>query len=254
MNMFDLNDVSFLIPYRYDSEARLRNLKLVTKYLKKNFSCHIMCTENAKTRTFFDSGIDHYTFQENQLETFHRTKILNEMCRATSRSIICLYDTDVFLTPNQYINATQAIRTNHVDMVYPYDGRFYNIENEEYLNKFQACLSTDFIQLDKCHLIHPASVGGCIFFSRKRFMELGMENENFKSWGWEDNSRLVTHKKLGSRIARLPGVLYHLHHPSSANSANTTSEAYKNNEREFYKVSQMTVEQLKQYISTWDWK
>ena len=41
----DLQDVTFIIPVRIDSEDRLENLHVVTRYLVKHFHSHILVIE-----------------------------------------------------------------------------------------------------------------------------------------------------------------------------------------------------------------
>jgi predicted glycosyltransferase involved in capsule biosynthesis len=250
--MFDLSNVTFLIPYRCDSNDRLRNIKACVSYLKANFTTNIFVMEEAPERTFFDTAGIRYQFNKTDSPLMHRTRMLNDMCKMSVTPIIVLMDTDVFLPPNQLWDAQQLIRSNQFDVVYPYSGKFMNYI-EPYISKIILTNSLDGINESHGHLIHPASIGGCIMFNKNKFIDGGMENEHHVSWGWEDNDRLHRFGTLGYRITRINGIIYHLNHASSTNSANTSHDAYHNNQREFSKVANMSKDQLQHYIKTWAW-
>jgi len=250
--MFDLKNVTFLIPYRYDSPDRLRNLNACVSYLNANLDTNIIIMEEAPERTFFNEGKFVYQFNKNPDPLLHRTRMLNDMCKMARTPIIALMDTDVFLIPSQMWDAQQLIRSNQFDMVYPYDGRFNNYV-EPQLAQIISTNSLDGLTAENGHQIHHNSLGGCIMFNKEKFIEGGMENQNHMSWGWEDNCRVHRFSKLGYRINRIPGIIYHLNHASSTNSANTSHDAYHNNQREFMKVANMSKDQLLQYVSTWPW-
>jgi predicted glycosyltransferase involved in capsule biosynthesis len=250
--MINLKDVTFLIPFRYDSEERLRNLRAVIDFLNYNTDTNIIVMEEAPERKFTDQGKFLYEFVHNPGPMMYRTRCLNRMAKMAKTPIIVIQDTDALIPPHQLEQAAQAIRLNQLDMVYPYNGRFINflepIISQIIQNKTLAGVSEE-----QGHLIHPASLGGSIFFNRAKFILGGMENENFVSWGWEDNERIHRFQMLGNRVSRIHGILFHLHHPPSTNSANTSHDAYKNNEQEFIKVRHMNRDQLAHYISTWSW-
>lgn len=250
--MQNLKDTTFLIPFRYDSEERLRNLRAVIAYLNHNTDTNISIIEEANERHFTDTGKFNYEFIHNPSPLMYRTKCLNLMAKKASTPIVVLQDTDAFIPPHQLVEAANLIRNNQADMVYPYGGKFVNFL-EPIISQVINSKSLAGISENQGHLIHPSSLGGCIFFNRMKFILGGMENEHFVSWGFEDNEILYRFQTLGYRITRINGILFHLHHPSSTNSANTSHDAYKNNEQEFVKVRHMNREQMLNYISTWNW-
>lgn len=182
----DLTHVTFLIPFKKDSDERLRNINFVIKYLSKHFNTNISIMEQDTEQKFvLDLVSDNckitYEFIKTDNYLFHRTKLLNLMAKKATTSVICLYDTDVIFTIDQYIHSYQAIITNACDMIFPYDGRFINYAGEP-LNIILNSISLDGIteQMGGCY--NPNSVGGAIFYNKKKFIEYGMENENFVSW------------------------------------------------------------------------
>jgi hypothetical protein len=146
----------------------------------------------------------------------------------------------------------KVLRENKFDMVYPYDGRFIDLI-EPHITNIQNSLSIEKLTPANGNLIHPNSVGGAIFWNKSKFIEGGMENERFLSWGFEDDERKHRFGILGYRICRVEGACYHLSHPRSPNSANTNHQAYYNNEVEFNRIRSLPKDALKQQISTWGW-
>ena len=81
MEKCDLSASSFLIPFRYDSPERLRNIKAVISYLTKHLSgMEILIHEEGNERYLLDSDVVHpeikYTFNHNSSPLMHRTKNL----------------------------------------------------------------------------------------------------------------------------------------------------------------------------------
>ncbi len=250
--MFDMRDTTFLIPFRYDSEDRIRNLRAVISYLTHNLDTNIIVMEESPQQMFFDTGKFVYKYNHTTSPLLHRTRMLNDMCKMSRTPIIVLQDTDVLITPKYLWDSAQLIRSNQADMVYPYSGLFINFL-EPYISRIIQSKSVEGLTEKEGHWIHSSSKGGCIFFNRMKFIMGGMENAYFFSWGWEDDCRLNRFTKLGYRVMRTPGFAYHLNHASSLNSANTSHEPYHNNRREFEKVANMNKEQLQAYINTWPW-
>ena len=96
------------------------------------------------------------------------------------------------------------------------------------------------------------SVGGAVFCNARDFVDAGMENEKFVSWGCEDFERYERISKLGYSIRRVDGILYHLSHKRNLNNG-PKNPYFKKNEAEYLKVKNMNRSQLIEYISTWEW-
>lgn len=248
----DLKDVTFNIPFKKDSEERLENAVTIVKYIQKYFDTNIIVSEQDDTKKFPDmDGVKHIFLQTSN-NILLRTTMLNNMCKLSSTPFVANYDTDVLFKETQYVTAVDMLRKTDKAGVFPYGGRFLNYINNE-RRKIIDTLSLDGMEEGNGHLIHPSSVGGAIIWNKQKFIKGGMENENFKSWGFEDNERMSRFIKLGYAIGRTDGILYHLSHPVSLNSSNTKHIAYSNNHFELAKVNNMTKEKLEEYINTWSW-
>jgi predicted glycosyltransferase involved in capsule biosynthesis len=255
--MINLKDVTFTIPIRIDTEERKRNLRTTVHYLNAHFDTNIMICEESSQSLVPDILKDlpvkyAYSHIKTDNPLMHRTRLLNIMARNATTPYIANYDADVLLKDAQYVTSLNLLREDKADMVYPYNGRFMDILGAT-LDKVINHLSVEHLVEKDGNLLHPNSLGGAVIWNKQKFIENGLENENFVSWGWEDNERLTRAQKLGYRVARVDGCLFHMHHPPSQNSANASHPQYFKNEQEFYKVYNMSPQNLRNYINTWEW-
>ncbi len=244
----DLSDVTFLIPVRIDHQDRERNLNLSIDYLNHHFKTNIIVGEEsnfAQLKYIKDKCQYHHYFTDNIYT--HKTKTLNQIAKITKTPIIAIWDTDVLVPKNQILTACEALRQKFFDLVCPYNGICIDLPQS-----FQDQVISYKYQLENL----PSSIfkenqgnslGGAIFFRRNTFTEGGMMNENFKSYGWEDNELIERFFKLGYKIARTKGALIHLEHYRGENSSITNLFA-KNNQDELKKVKRMSLSELKDYI------
>ncbi len=96
------------------------------------------------------------------------------------------------------------------------------------------------------------SVGGIFLADKTAYESVGMENENFISFGREDVERFVRFKNLGLTVHRENGNLYHMQHQRTLNSTMRHQDA-KGNYRECKKVVEMEVDELREYVNGWNW-
>jgi predicted glycosyltransferase involved in capsule biosynthesis len=72
--------------------------------------------------------------------------------------------------------------------------------------------------LDKNKELSNSTIGWSQFINRQKYIECYMMNENFVSWGCEDDEFYFRMSTLGNRIKRLDGYVYHLEHARTHNS------------------------------------
>jgi len=256
--MISLTDVTFTIPVKFDSNDRKRNLATIVGYLLKNFNTNIIILEDGPHHAVqdvlseYNKKYTHIFVKKTNNDLMHRTMYLNFMAKEAKTPIIVNYDTDVLLPIDQYVKSVDLIRNGIADGVYPYAGKFINIEGQlqELVIKNKSLMG---ITESSGRCLAENSYGGCVFWNKDKFIQGGMENENFISWGPEDLERYIRFTKMGYKIQRIPGVLYHLNHQKSLNSANMQHSAFQNNEAEYQKVKNMHPEELKNYIKSWKW-
>ena len=219
----DIKDVTFLIPLRIDSHVRLENLNMTVKSLLKSFDTHINVLEAASYRNGFvkkilGNKVD-YLFIEDKDPVFYRTKYLNMMTHQTHTPYVGIWDSDVIVPKEQIIDSINKLRQG-VEIVYPYDGYFYdttNVIRELYLQN----QSTKFLlkHKEKMDLIYGNNAkGGAMLVNKDAYINAGMENERFYGWGSEDTERFDRWNILGLTIHRSKGPLFHLTHNRGNNS------------------------------------
>jgi len=114
--MIDLSNTTFIIPLRIETDDRLRNVILITSFLLHHFNCKVLIKEVSGESTFLKYAkpvIDRlninqknliYIFEEEtrEDESFHRTKVLNDMIMMSTTDIVVNYDTDIILPVDSY--------------------------------------------------------------------------------------------------------------------------------------------------------
>lgn len=240
-----LTDTEFIIPAKFDHNDRMANLNLSIQHLQSNFDTNVSVIEQGGTRFCYTRDFAEYTFCGYDL--FHRTKMINDVVKKSTKPFIVNYDADVLLNPVQIWYSVQLLRAG-VDVIYPYDGNFKLITKDQHIN-----LAASLYWLIGKQFNGPIeSWGGAIFMNRLAFISAGMENEKFISWGPEDAERFVRFNKMGLSVVRVNGPIYHLEHYRGQDSGkhNKHLEA---NRKEWHMIRLMEQEALKEYVKTWGW-
>jgi len=249
-----LNETDFIIPAFMDHEDRKRNLSIVLAYLKKigakNVYVREYYKEQSKIKDLTDSYPEfHFSFKENNELYFNKMLCINEIFLQFSKSkVVSFYDVDVLFSKKDLVEASNLILNKTYDVVYPYNGYFYDIPAKT-VNQLVTDFNTP-INLSECTLFNKGSHGGGALFNREVFYEGGMCNPNFKNVGYDDDEIKWRFSKLGYKIGRTSGVLLHLNH-FRGNTSFNYNDFTTNNVNEVEKVSKMPPEELRQYIKSW---
>jgi hypothetical protein len=249
----DLTNVTFAIPVRLDSKDRENNLNLTVDYLNYHFKTNIIvCEESETPHLRYMNNKCEYMHYSTDLKYTHRTRTLNLIVKRAKTSIVSIWDTDALVPVNQIVASCQALFEKRFDIIYPYNGIFVDLAQSLHQQLVDKEYDLKMLPKSSFQPNHGNSVGGAIFFQRKVFLEGGMMNEYFKSYGWEDNELIERFYKLGYKIGRVEGVFIHLHHCRGENSSIKNIFA-KDNQQELRKVKKMNREQLEQYVKTFNW-
>lgn len=238
-------DLTLLIPVRIDTRQRMENLEGVLEYYHRYGFRILLGEEDVKPKcdflTYRFPHLDYHFFSSNQTY-FYRTQVLNTLIRKATTRYVANYDCDVFF-PQEQVDKAIGMLNNGYDVVYPYDGRFYNVLRPHLKdilnNRFDASL--------RGWVMNASSNGGAIFFNRESYMKGGGENEHFISWGSEDNERFYRFQTLGFKIGRVDGMCYHIDHPRGRNSMDS-NPYYRQCQEEYGRVTSMNREQLEKHI------
>lgn len=237
----DLKDVTFCIPIRLDSAERSENLRISREYLLNNFETTILVGEQAPRQ--IDYSIL-FNFSEN---FFYKTRLLNELYKLSTTPIVVSYDCDVILPINQLVEATEKIRSG-CDFVYPYNSHFYDVPRTH----LSYLTEKKFDEIPSKTSLSIVSYGGCCFFNKKTYENAGYTNQNFKSWGLEDTEIWYRLMKLGYKLERVNGFLYHMNHPRGVDSSQN-NPFHVQNYHEIRKIEDISQADLRTYIESWEW-
>ena len=247
------NDLTILIAAKADSEDRLTNLKITLDYLNYHFDVPIILSEQDDTpkldKICKDKNVKHIFSKTDDF--FNRQRGVNICAKEAITPVVAHYDADILLRPQQIKASVKAVLENSADLVYPYDGRFYDVP-KKYHNEIVNTKDLKFIDLEECTLFNAHSVGGVVIFNKDHYWKCGGANENFKGLGYEDNEIHDRFSKLGSRIVRTQWPLYHLTHVRKDTSFNHNPHI-ELNKHECLRVSRMTKDELLTEVSSWDW-
>ena len=223
-------DLTFLIPTRIETEDRLRNIISSVSYLLKHTDAKVIVKEVAPHNNFLFRAlpiIKKYVditnltslYEESNEPLFCKSKVLNDLIVASETKFVANYDTDCILPLDSYYNAYHLLESNQADVVYPYQCGIYqwrSAYNMDTFNSFMNTLSTNVLDKDKS--LSNSTIGWTQFINRQKYIDSYMMNENFISWGCEDDEFYFRMSTLGNRIARVNNYVYHLEHSRTHNS------------------------------------
>ena len=200
----DLHDIcTFVIPFRIDSDERLRNLKAVLKWLEPLNAVIILLEADKlpKADGVFTNKNITYIFIEDANPIFHRTYYINMMMKKVRTEIVAVLDADVVINHSKIDEAIHSIIDDGQTIVYPYDSRLVYLSEEE-TEMFVKDMDLECLeQRDLSLLINRPSCGGVYLAHKKRYLALGGENEKFVGWGPEDAERMRRVTIMGGGVS-----------------------------------------------------
>lgn len=129
---------------------------------------------------------------------------------------LCLIDADLLVPADFLQRGVQALLGGR-RAVLPYHEVMYLDERttERLLAAWEATGELAFRPENHGGRVRAGSVGGCIWIDGATYRALGGHNEEFRGWGAEDRE---FHGRLSraAQVERLPGRIFHLHHPREA--------------------------------------
>jgi SAM-dependent methyltransferase len=247
-----LKDLTFTIPVFHDHDTRKQNLDLCLFLLQSALdSNYIVCEQGGRK---FEYTAQWAQYMKSDAKEFHRTKMLNDMARAAQTPFLANWDCDVIIPPAQIWIAVEELRAG-ADMVYPYDGRFARMRRDQWFDAIRRAADIGIVRDEpfKGREHDHNSVGGAVLWNKESFIDGGMENEHFVSFGPEDCERHDRAKTLGFDIRRVSGSLFHMNHYVGHNSS-PRNPSFDANVAEQERVHNMTQQELRTYIDTWPWR
>jgi hypothetical protein len=267
--MIDLQEVSVVISVQIDSSDRLRNLKLFLKYFETFFVNYEIIVVEQDSASQIDlllkemPGVVHY-FVESDI-CHSRGRNLDLGAQLSERKYLLLSDLDCFVHPSAIERALSMIADGS-DFVWPFNGITVQIrsgaitddldfglllQKMPYFPKLYEIRPPDYDQAE----IEPMygtmfwdTTGGLLCCIRQKFFMAGAFNENFLSYGGEDEEFYHRVHKLGYKCNRVDGVnLFHFEHMRNLSSVKNNFYGAQINELE--RVKAMDAQDLRRYVN-----
>jgi len=257
-------DLTFLIPTRIETEDRLRNIISSVSYLLRHIPAKVIVKEVSNHSTFkfraipeirkyADTSNLEYLYEESNEPLFCKSKVLNDLIVAADTKIVANYDADCILPISSYYDAYNIINSEQADVVYPYGCGIYQWKAEynfEIYEQFVNVLDTSI--LDNKKILSNSTIGWTQFVNRQKYIDSFMMNENFISWGCEDDEFYYRMSILGNRIARIDNYVYHLEHSRTHNSW-FSNPNFNNNYQLWNQIKTFDKNQLIRYYENQDY-
>lgn len=255
----DLNKTTFIIPIKIENPDRYRNAKIVLEYLDSNYKTNIFIYEISDSEStkldFITSlknlNIKHWIAKEDSL--FHRTKYLNIMLDSVKTPVVVNYDIDVLLTPKNIMECQDLILKGEADVIYPYEnGEFqYKVMKDFNYSGFEnSGYAINFLNESNCLFKTSSVCGHCIFFNTIIYKKYGGENEDFVSYGPEDQERCHRFQNLDCKVIWRTGeFVYHFEHYRGEDSS-VENPSYNKNCEIFHNIKNKSKEDLKEYYKS----
>ena len=253
-----MKDLTFIIPTRIETEDRLRNIISSVSYLLKHLPAKVIVKEVAPQSTFKFRAIPEikkyadisnltHLYENSVAPLFCKSKVLNDLIVAADTKFVANYDADCILPLTSYHQAYAILAGDKADVVYPYGCGIYQWKAEYNMQVYQEFVSTlDYRVLDKRKSLSNSTIGWTQFVNRQKYIDSYMMNENFVSWGCEDDEFYFRMSTLGNRIARVEDYVYHLEHSRTDNSW-FSNPNFNNNWQLWHTIKTFDRNQLIQY-------
>lgn len=257
-------DLTFLIPTRIETEDRLKNIISSVSYLLRHIPAKVIVKEVSSHPTFRSRALPEienrvstdnlvFLYEESDEPLFCKSKVLNDLIVAADTKVVANYDADCILPISSYHQAYDMIMDNQVDIVYPYGCGIYQWRTEYTLEIYNEFAETfDISVLDKNKSLSNSTIGWTQFANREKYINSYMMNENFISWGCEDDEFYYRMSVLGNRIGRVNDYVYHLEHSRTHNSW-FSNPNFNNNWQLWNVIKTFDRNQLVQYYENQDY-
>lgn len=232
---------TYIIGYRHSTE-RLQNLRRVLSWINGFAGVEVILVEQDT-----HSKISHLNLRAKHIFTksdlpYNRSWAFNVGLKYSTTDTIVFGDSDIIIEPNQFIDGLRALQT--YEMVSPYSSVIdltiqetnSNLEQIVNINR-PGRGENDNQKINFC--------GGVLMIRKQTIYKMGCWNEQFWSWGSEDNYLTLCMEKLEIPHYEVQGRCYHLYHDRS-NLVDQIS--YQRNLNLLSQFSKMSKEQLLKYI------
>lgn len=229
-----MNNLTFLMPCRIESNDRLRNVITSISYLLYNFpESKIIIYESDKQSVYSQHVVPHiknifkeeisnlrHIFNYDENSFFHKTKVLNNLLLEANTDIVYNYDVDIVFPISSYHKSYDMITNQNYDAVYTYGVGTYQLHVNHSDDLLQKFIQSNFnLQVlgNNCRL-GTSVMGWGQMIKKQSEIDSYLWNENFISWGPEDCEFLYRIQIMGLKVGRINDYGYHFEHSRTFNS------------------------------------
>lgn len=230
---------TYVIGYRHRID-RINNLRRVLDWINGFNGVEVILVEQDT-----HSKISHLNLRAKHIFVksnlpYNRSWAFNVALKNCNSSIIVFGDSDIIMNPNDFINGLNSLK--YYDMVSPYNSVIDLTQNESILS------------MDNLLLIDRAGrgendnqkiniSGGISMFNTESILKIGGWNEDFWSWGCEDDAQTIkVHNFL--KWIELKSKCYHFYHDKEQ----PDMFWYQRNLQILQRISTMNKDQLQKMI------
>ena len=240
------------MPVRVESQDRANNILTSVSYLLYHLDTNIIILEDDKISRvpgILGNKIDQvkYIFNRNDEYLFWKTKHLNTMALQVTTPIMVMYDCDIIMEPDGYQKTRDMITKDGFEYVVGF-GDLTRVNQLQHDTLRRTMNPRKLFENGKMR----AAVGSPAWVLKDKYMEAGMENEFFKSWGFEDNERHWRFIRMGLKHRHGEGALWHLEHCRVSNNFNSNPHL-DTNANLFHAVEGELPEQTRARVATFPW-
>lgn len=209
-------DVQIILPVRVDSEDRLENLRLLVAYLTRLEYALILSEIDDQPRAtpeFLGAPGIACSFQQRPHRHIKAVAV-NAGLLLVESPIVAIWDVDCWISRPAVADAVRAVREG-LDLTVAGEWAF-DLRREAarpLLSRASALGELDEESLkEHVRRRRPLANGGINFARARVLKQIRGVNEQFHGWGGEDDELVERCRKLGYRVGRTGGALWHLDH------------------------------------------
>ena len=198
---------TYIIGYRHNPE-RLQNLRRVLDWINGFAGVEVLLIEQDT-----HSKISHLNLRAKHIFTksnmpFNKSWAFNVGIKNSTSNLIVFGDSDLIMDPNQFITALSSMA--QYEMVNPYH-TVIDLNQQESTLPFERMIQINRPGRGETDIQKVPLCGGICLFRKEAIMRIAGWNEDFWSWGGEDDFQSIKVKQLLS-YTELQAKCYHLYH------------------------------------------
>jgi hypothetical protein len=232
-------DFAFHIPIQLDSVDRYLNLMKLIDYIQFIFpKVKIrVCEQDASRKVYLrDHTIDYFFLNTNSI--ISKNECYNLMALRSTEEFIIQNDCDYITAKKSYLEALELAKKSKVANAH--NGTIVNINRDAFSFTNQSPFSGG--------ILYGDYYSGITVYE-SNFLKTYKENINLRGWGFDSVEKKERLRKLNVNIERSSYSAFHMDHPRTIGSGKQ-NPFYPSNANEYQKISNMTAEELTNYITS----